>query len=207
MGVALIAGGILLLLIAFIMTAELRSSITVVAGRGGVWLRYATGLWSCPLIGVQLRWMLGGRPRAWLELPWATHPVSASFDKTLRGLKGRKSKIKPVNIPLKAVFDLVSRFRVLRFDFRLKLGVADNAAATALLCAASLSAAQAARMVLARQSGERPLGMVQVKPLFSGGGVSLRFACIWSVKASHIIWELLKAYASSKEDLHGNPSD
>lgn len=198
MGVWLVVGGILLLLIIFILSLELRSSITLVAGRGGLWLRYSTGLWNCPLIGVQLRWMMGYPPRVWLELPWLRHPMHASPKGTLRGLLGRKGKLKPIRFPIEAIFDLVSRFRVLRFDFRLKLGVADNAAATALLCASVLSAAQGARSVLTRR-GDQPAGQIWVRPIFSSGALQLRFACILAVKARHIIWELCKAYASRRK--------
>lgn len=205
MGVWLVAGGFLLLLILFIYSVQIRTSITLVTGRGGLWLRYATGLWNCRLIGVQLRWMMGYRPRVWLELPWMRHPVRASPKGTLGGLKGSKGKLKPIHIPAKAIIDLVSRFRVLRFDFRLKLGLADNAAATALLCASLLSAAQGARCVLTRR-GDQPAGQVRVQPVFSSGALQLRFACILAVKARHIIWELCKAYATRRKQ-NGNASD
>jgi hypothetical protein len=206
MRTVLIAGGFFVALILFILCLEVRSSLTLVAGRGGLWLRYATGFWGCPLVGVQLRWMMGYQPRVWLELPWLRRPRRASPKGTFGGLKGKKGKLKPIHIPAKAITDMVSRFHLLRFDFRLKLGVPDNAAVTALLCASALSAAHGARGVLSRHQAAAPAGQVCVQPVFSSGALQLRFACILAVKARHIIWELVKVYATGRKK-DGNTSD
>lgn len=205
MRAVLIAGGFFIALIVFVLLAELRSEMTVVAGRGGLWLHYTSGLWSCCLVGVQLRWMMGRGPRMWLEFPWMRFPIHIPFRATRKGLRGRRGKLESVNIPWHAVMDLAREFCVRRFDFQLKLGVADNAAATALLCAGALSAVQGARSALARR-GETPEGCVRVQPVFTGGALQLRFACILAVKARHIIWELIKAYAAGRKQ-YGNTSD
>ena len=87
---------------------------------------------------------------------------------------------------------LLRKLQVEMLDVHVRLGVRDDAAATALLCGLISSTLQALRAALACRQGE-PAGHIVILPDFSKKRLSVRFRCILTLQIRHSIPVILQS--------------
>jgi hypothetical protein len=170
--------------------------------RGGVWVKYSTSIGWLRVAEFQFRFMPEHKPRAWKRsiLTGKLKPVDygisvgAIFEK----------KWRPIQIPLRGVFDIGVNLNIERLDVQARLGVENDAYATALLCGCVVTALQALKTISTRGKFV-PGGVIAIRPVFNRARLSVRFKCILAIKASHIIREVIEGFTGRKRD--GQSSD
>jgi hypothetical protein len=189
-------------LAALVWSSDIHAAISFVLDRGGIWVRYSTSIGIFTFAGYQFRMMPGHGPRAWKRSPFTGRMRPVDFNETV----GRifQKKWKPVQIPIRGAVDIGVNISIEELSVNAKLGVEDDAAATALLCGGIVTALQALKAAGTR-GGFVPAGAIVVRPVFSRARLSVRFKCILAIKASHIIREMIEGIAGRKRD--GQSSD
>jgi hypothetical protein len=189
-------------LAALVWSSDIHATIAFALDRGGIWARYTTSLGIFIFSGYQFRIMSGHRPRAWKRNPLTGSMKPVDFQETVGNLFQKKWK--PAQIPIRGAADIGVNILIEELNVDARLGVQDNAAATALLCGGIVTALQALRAAGTR-GGFVPAGSIVVRPVFNRAHLSVRFKCILAIKASHIIRELVENAAGRKRD--GQSSD
>lgn len=198
----LIALFVLAGLIALVWSSDVRSTVAFVLDRGGVWIKYNTCIGCIRIAEFQFRFMTDRSPRAWKRSIWTGRLKPVDYHLSIATIFEKKWR--PIQIPLRGFFDIGVNLMIERLDVCAKLGVEGDAAATALLCGAAVTALQALKAVSTRGRSV-PGGVILVRPVFNRARLSVRFKCILAIKASHIIREVIEGLAGRKRD--GQSSD
>jgi hypothetical protein len=181
---------------------ELQTTICFVLDHGGIWLNVTTGIGRFRFSGYQLRVMPYHKPRAWKLNPLSRKYKPADPTKVLR--RTSSERWKPIQLTLRSAYDIGVGIIIRLLNANIKIGVEGDAALTALLCGALSTLLHTLRSASTR--GEFvPRGAVDIRPVFNGGKLSIRFKCILAIKVRHIIREIIENRTGRKND--GKSSD
>ncbi len=190
-----LAGGLVAAVAGLALFGRLRLALCLAVERGGLWLRLSATLGPLPVVELQLRWQPGRAARLWLRGPVGRlHPLPPPPWADLLDQRG-------ANLPLSAEQgrQLIGGLTLERFRIHARLGVQDDAAATALLCGALNALLLALDAVLTHGAppSER---RVDVLPDFSKGRCSVRLRCIAALQIRHSIPVALESLTGRKHD-------
>ena len=188
--------------IALVLAGELQSTVSFVVDKGGLWLKYSTGIGRLRFSGYQIRIMPDHAPRAWKLKPllgrYRPEEVRRVFERT------KSKRWKPIQLTVRSAFDIGVRIIIRELDVKAKIGIENDAAATAFACGLINTLLQVVRVASTR--GEfMPRGAVAVQPVFNKARLSVRFKCILAIKVRHIIREMIENRTRRQGD--GKSSD
>lgn len=194
------------LLISFFMLAglcclawasRLQATVALVLDKGGLYLDYSAGLGRSRLAGFRLRMMPGHPPRAWKRILLTGMYRPAAAGEIFRKTTSRRWS--PLQAPFRSVVELSVEIELLELLLRVKAGVEDDAAATALICGAIASLAQA---LCAAGAGGRPSPrhVVSVRPVFGRARLSLRLKAVLAVRVGRIVRNAVKYRKRGKKN-------
>ncbi len=191
-----LAGGVAAAVAALVLFGRLRFSLCLAVERGGLWLRIRTALGPLAMVELQFRWQPGRAARLWLRGPVGRlRPLPPPPWVDLWNQRG-------TNLPLSAAQgrQLLDLLTVEQFSVRARLGVQDDAAATALLCGA-LNALLLALDAVLLTRGALPFERhVDVLPDFSKRRCSVRLRCIATLQIRHSIPVALESLTGRKHN-------
>jgi hypothetical protein len=185
-------------------TARLQATVALVLDKGGLYLDYSAGLGASRLTGFRLRMMPGHSPRAWkrILLTGIYRPAAAGeiFRKTT------SKRWNPLQIPFRSAVGLGLEIELPELMLRVKAGVEDDAAATALLCGSITALAHAVCAAGARGMPS-PRHVVSVRPVFGRARLSLHLKAVVAVQVGSIVRNAVKyrKRGKKKREKPGNP--
>lgn len=188
--------------------AELQATIVLVLDKGGLYLNYTSGIGRFRISGFRIRLSSGRGPRAWKRVLLTGRYGPAAFAEIYQRTTSKQWNT--LQIPLRSSVRLGVKIIIREINVRAKIGLEDDSAATALLCGFASAFLQALRAVSTR--GEfTPLGSIEVSPVFGQDRLSIHLKFIITIKARHIIKELVKDLPSMvnnklREQKKANPS-
>lgn len=167
--------------------AELQSTVIFVLDKGGLYLNYTAGFGRLRVIGFRVRLALGHGLRAWKRNILTGKYEPETFDEIYR--RTTRTHWNTLQIPYRSILNLGIQVIIKKLNVDAKVGLEDNAAATALLCGL-LSAFLHALRAAGAQERQKPDGHIAVKPAFGKDCLSIRLRCIVAIEvrqAAHIL--------------------
>lgn len=185
-----------------IWVAELQSTVIFVLDKGGLYLNYTAGLGRLRVIGFQVRFASGHGLRAWrrniLTGKYVPEDIQEIYHRTT------SEHWNTLQIPYRSILNLGIQVIIKELNVDAKVGLEDDAAATAFLCGLLSAFLQAIRTGSSRGRSV-PAGSIVVRPVFEEDRLSIRLRCVMAIEvsqATHILAKSLGRTAKAKIVVH-----
>lgn len=183
---------LLLTICFFVLWVELQSSIIIILNKGGLWLQISFGINRFRMISIRIRLMHGHKPRVWIR-----NLITGKYS-PLDVLKATYKKLsRRIDISFNSIIKLGLKIIIRKLEVKARIGVEDDAAATAMLCGFFVAFFETIRTI-GTHGQFISKGFIIVNPIFGHDCLLFMINCMIGLKVKDIAGDMIKNRAIRK---------